>query len=201
MAIGGGFRDAEYRLLSAPHRMLWAGWESTTSQLQQMGWEFSAEQEFYRYAVRLAFRHQEYKVRGISEWIGAHHVMAIDQHVARYGGPALTFQCHVASDLIMTAPLDLRAFTAIDAMPQMQTITRENMRTIEDALGIFAKPLVRSTEIIVDPKSVQEAMDMLLKVQNKELTEIRQREKQREAREQLHAPRQVFHAQIISLAA
>lgn len=190
------------RLLSAPHIILWAGWESTTSRLQQEGWQFAAHQNYEDDSVQLVFKHQEYRMRGISERIQIRFL----EHSSMSGHrspPQLVFHCHVAGDFMMVqhnAPR-LRDFKAIDAIPQMVTTTQEQMSTLEEALSIFVPPLVRTKEIIVEPKDVQEAMDALLRLQSKELSEVRAREKSRERRENLHAPRDVFHAQIISLAA
>jgi hypothetical protein len=66
--------------------------------------------------------------------------------------------------------------------------------------AIFAVPLVRTEEIIVEPQDVAAMLEQIRRMQSPEMTEIRQRERQRE-RQHEAGPREVFHAQILSFAA
>lgn len=91
--------------------------------------------------------------------------------------------------------MDFSAFRSIDATPAMRI---EEPKRIED-FAIFAAPLVRTEEIIVEPQSVADCLDLIKRLQAPNLAEIRERNRQRERLEPSNQTR--FHAQILSLAA
>lgn len=91
-------------------------------------------------------------------------------------------------------------FRAIDAVPQIET---REIKSIED-LGIFAVPLARTQELIVDPDKIDEVLALIHKAQLPQMEEIRQRDRLRAGRDAgstAAGPRQVFHAQVLSIAA
>lgn len=178
---------SDRRLLSVPHRVLFAGFESTTTRLQQAGWELAAEELVYEDRIRLLMRHKGANLSLITRQV---HYGFFDN-----GNPGdrLTFEViKVASAMSVVLNEQQFVFRQIDAMPQY---VNYEPRAIED-MGIFAAPLVRTEEIIVEPQSVAECLDLIRKMQAPQLAAVRKRNEQREAINQ-----QRFHAQILSLAA
>lgn len=175
---------SEYQLLSRPHRVLFQGFESTTTALQQAGWRLAAEQDMYRMTIRLLMNFEPARLYLMSE------ANSLDFYQYR-GDMPLVFRVRQATShlqVMETGPFDFRA---IDATPQMVSVSRKN---IED-FGIFAAPLVRTEEILVEPSSVAECLDLIRRLQSPALAEVRERNRGREAMNQ-----QKFHAQILSVA-
>jgi hypothetical protein len=194
------------RMLSHPHHVIWAGWETTTPRLQQAGWEIAAEQDFNYDGCRLVMRHQGMQCVAITNSVTFYkQAMLMD----RYRGdlradPRLTF--HVVrmswrGGLAIEAdPNHMPKFSLIDAYPQM---SMREIKNIED-MGIFATPLVRTQELIVDESEVSAILAKLVEAQKPEQERIRDRKRLRESREGLMLdadPQMKFHAQILSIAA
>ncbi len=180
---------SDFRLLSRPHRVIFAGFESTTTRLQQSGWKLAAEQMIHDGQIRLALRLGDAGLYMIADqqgygFFGDHERAEI-----------LTFHIrHCSSKMVINLHESIFNFKPIDAMTQMTTAPRKD---IED-FGIFATPLVRTEEIIVEPQSVAECLELIKKMQAPELAAIRKRNAD-EYRQPIQ--RQTFHAQILSLAA
>lgn len=184
---------SDARVLSAPHRIHFCGWQSTLPALQQAGWEISAEQDFMRNAVRLALRHRDLQVRAITAPV-EYLFLAGDVGYGRH----LEFRIvHMASDMTVLIHDDLSMFRPIDAMPQFTTAERKSI----DDFGIFATPLARTEEIIVEPETVMSLLEKIKGMQSPEQAAIRGRNRSRDRRNSEPIQRQQFHAQILSLAA
>lgn len=180
------------RIISQPHRVWWAGFETTTARMQQAGWNLSAEEDHMRGAVRLAMRHEPLKLYGVSEPVEHYY-----GRMTMFEQPLEFHVRHMASRFEVSIHTTAFNFKPIDAYPQM--LTRER-RSIED-FNIFATPLVRTEEIIVDPNDVQAMLDHIRKLQAPEQADIRARNAARERRERYESvPQQQFHAQILSFA-
>jgi len=187
------------RVLSLPHRVHFCGWVATLPALQQAGWEISAEQDFHRHGVRLALRHQDLRLRAITQTVECHfYEMAGAPYGLGRGPRELDFQiAYMASDLRIQTMDNLSAFRPIDAYPQLVTT---EIKSIDD-FGIFATPLARTEEIIVDPHDVMALLDRIKDLQRPEQAAIRERNRGRERRLDEPVQRQQFHAQILSIAA
>lgn len=183
-------------VVSIPHRVHWGGWETTTTRMQQGGWELSAEQDIRDDSVRLAFRHQGMQMYGVTAparvefFRYSHRDEPLHFNVVR-----------MASRIdVMVMHDDLSRFNPIDAYPQVMTQER---KSIED-FGIFAVPLARTEEIIVEPETVMGLLEKIKSMQSPEQAAIRARNLLREKRDGIRhdaIPRQHFHAQILSIAA
>lgn len=186
------------RILSRPCEVAFEGFVSNTTVLQQAGWEISAEQLIDRNSVRLALRHQGVGLRGVTDAV--EYDFFRDSGFERAIERPLRFQvAYMAPRIDVVAPrimADLSRFRPIDAMP---TYTVEPIRSIDD-LGIFATPLARTEELIVEPETVMGLLERIKAMQSPEQAAIRARNRRREAAGKPIA-RQVFHAQILSLAA
>lgn len=101
---------------------------------------------------------------------------------------------HCSSNLGVQVLANSFDFKPIDARPQFVNTEYKN---IED-YGIFATPLVRTEEILIEPSSVAECLDLIRRLQAPDLADIRQRNR---AANDAPIARQTFHAQILSLAA
>lgn len=189
-----GTMFGDERVLSRPMRVVWDGWETTTTQLQQRGWELTAEQDFRYRAIRLAMRNRTQRMYGVTDLLPYDF---FDQGFVRGYGAQPVFQVvYMASEIVANVPVDFSKFAAIDAMPQFVNSER---KSIED-FGIFATPLVRTEEIIVEPQTVASLLEQIKKLQVPEQAAIRQRNRARDVGESPR-PREQFHAQILSIAA
>jgi hypothetical protein len=188
---------SDARVLSLPHRIHFCGWQSTLPALQQAGWELSAEQDFQRYGVRIAMRHKDLQMRGITNSIDYNFFAAASMGGFDYARP-LDFEIvYMASDLRIVTNDTMSLFRPIDAMPQFTTTERKSI----DDFGIFATPLARTEEIIVEPETVMQLLEKIKAMQSPEQAAIRARNRSRERRLDEATPRTQFHAQILSIAA
>lgn len=180
------------RVLSEPCEVFWAGFRSDTYRLQQAGWEIAAEESPYDRRARLMLRHGGMKLYAVSEF------SQYDYYGDVYGRtmPPVFHVIQVANriEVIQMTGL-ISGFRQIDAAPQ---VTSEAPKSVED-LGIFATPMVRTEEIIVEPADVSAMLEQIRKMQSPEQKEIRARERSRE-RTADPVDRQVFHAQILSFS-
>jgi hypothetical protein len=185
-------------LVSIPHDVWWGGWRSTTIQLQQAGWLLAAEQDCFNGSVQLALRHDRFGLRGLTEKVSV-------RYFERQRNERLMFRVAFMASAIKAEVVGLDApqfenFRAIDARPQW--VLRTPHMADMDELNIFAVPLVRTEEIIVDPNDVMAMLDRIKSLQSPEQAAIRERNRRR-ARDDggwEACPQQQFHAQILSFA-
>lgn len=177
-------------LYSEAHEVRFAGWSTTTYRLQQCGWQLAAEHMWDRLRVRLAMRHPATGLHMVSEVVDVDFIGRRHSH-----GERLVFDVRnvVGRDIIINDS-SFSDFAPIDAMPQF---IEKKARSIQD-FAIFAPLLVRTQQLIVQPDSVEECLARIRELQAPALAEIRERDR---SEEQLAVPRQIFHAQILSLAA
>jgi hypothetical protein len=193
----------EYRVLSEPAVVWWAGFRSDTLRLQQAGWEIAAEEDVAYNCIRLILRHQnmrlyaltnevEYNYRALMVDPGCRSALEFNVVAA-----APKFEVHRFAGI---GPVEFENFRQIDAQPQVAQ--NVEIKSLDD-FRIFATPLTRTEEIIVEPRTVSAMLEQIRKMQVPEQERIRQKERlaARRAGESVDAgPRQQFHAQIISLA-
>jgi hypothetical protein len=191
--------QVERRVLSRPVEVWWSGFRATTAQLQQAGWELAAEESIVDRRIRLLMRHQDLKLYAIT-----HHEEWNYFSDSRQQAPLVFRVIGASSQRIEFRVVEtlMPNFQRIDAMPQF---TEQKIVTTED-LRVFAVPLVRTEEIIVDPERVGEILERIRQAQLPEQQAIRARNKLRASREgetvdALMQPRQQFHAQVLSIAA
>ena len=178
---------SRYVLQSEPYPVRFAGFESTTTRLQAAGWQLAVHEDFHRARVELVGQLAD---AGLYLYADADDVEFFRGH----HGPVFTVRrvsSRIVSRLLGT---DFSRFCAIDAMPQMVEVNEQDI----SQFSFFAAPLVRTEEIIVEPQSVAECLDLIKRLQAPELAEIRKRNMRREGEVQRQT---TFHAQIISLAA
>lgn len=185
--------SSDSRVLSQPCDVYWTGFRSTTSTLQQNGWEIAVEQDFREGRLRLLMRHRDLRLYAISD----HSEFNFMRAAQEYTRPPVFHVVQAGSRIeIITFEGGFGDFMRVDATPQF--VTRER-KSIED-FGIFAVPLVRTEEIIVAPADVSELMEQIRRMQSPEQKAIRDREASRSREGQIAgaAPVHKFHAQILS---
>lgn len=151
-----------------------AGFESDTFRLQRSGWQISAEEDHYNYSLRIAIKHPELKLYGISNVI-AHRMFERDLR-GRDSGLEVLIERISAGDLqIVTTVGPMQSwemFNPVDAEPRL--ILTE-ARSIED-FKIF-RPLAKEKEIIVPKESVSELLERIHQLQDPKQTEIREKKR------------------------
>lgn len=187
---------SNHRLLSQPCEVLWAGFRSNTYALQQAGWELAVEQDFQNSGLRLLLRNQDMRLHAISSTSPFDFYRNAHEHLER---PVFRI-IHAAATMQFARMMPNEPatyFRQIDAAPQFVTTQFDSI----DDLGIFAAPLVRTEELIVEPADVSALLEQIRKMQSPEQAEIRARQRARErAGENPETrPMQQFHAQIITL--
>lgn len=192
--------QVQYRVLSRPATVWWAGFRSDTLRLQQEGWEIAAEEDVHYGRIRLMLRHREMKLYALTNETRYEYQRMHDERDA-----PLEFHVVMAAPNIQVRQLATDGLAAfdnfrqIDAKPQLCT---ETVKNIED-FKIFATPLVRTEELIVEPETVAAMLEKIRTMQAPEQARIRAKNRLAESglgRGYDEQPRQTFHAQIISIA-
>ena len=189
--------DVKYRVLSEPAEVWWAGFCSDTYRLQQEGWQIAADEDIMRDSIRLLLKHRDMKLYAMT---AAERYRFREQYMHP---PRLVFQVVQAAPHFQVQRVDrvdFAAFREIDAKPQV--LHSPVIKSIED-FRIFATPLVRTEEIIVEPQTVSAMLEQIRKLQAPEQVRIREQQRLAERRDEGvtdAAPQTRFHAQIISLA-
>lgn len=189
MAVG----NTMPRILSRPLRVHWAGWETTTFQLQKCGWKLSAYQDIRGSRLQMAFRHDGLMIEGITAELPYEYERALDMRERGYvDGMVLHVQRMLGETVILHHAGDISAlWSPVDAEPRYNPEMR--ITKLED-FAHFAGPLIRTNEIVVPEESVPELLERILKLQQPARTDRIREELRGERR-----PEQRFHAQIISL--
>lgn len=177
---------------SEPMEVHFAGFRSTTYELQNAGWRLAVHEDFHRCSVQLMARHEAAGLYLVADDVGFSY-MQRGMLGVREELPVFVVRQVAKSLEAARVNLDFSLFKPIDATP---TVHRVTYQRIED-FALFGPPLVKTEEIIIEPQSVQECLDIIRKLQAPELAEIRKRNAQRERA--LEATK--FHAQILTLAA
>lgn len=168
-----------------------AGFRSDTYTLQRQGWVFSANQELMHRRIRVLGRHDQFDLSLYAE--GSE--FDFDMFRSR-NHPMLQIRwVRPTKNVIVRETLDMRGFNPVDMTPQYIT---ESERRLSD-FPIFAPLVQPAREIIVEPKDVQECLNLIERLQAPQLAEIRKRNARREQGEAIQ--RGTVHAQVIALAA
>lgn len=184
----------DFVIKSEPCEVHFAGFRTTTRDLQRSGWKLAAHEDFRRAEIMLAMELPGAKLRLMARSTGFDARSHYGQYMGQRDLPM--FQVvHCATDFIERVPISFDHFMPIDAEPQMVEM---KVRRMSD-MNFFAAPMVRTEEIIVEPQTVAECLDLIRKMQTPDLTKIRERNRRREAGEAMN--QEIFHAQILSLAA
>ena len=187
---------SETQLLSRPHEVYFCGFRSTTLALQQAGWQLSVNYHDYGDRLTLAMHNKDFGGYMVAD------TMDFDYYRPRsiHDAPIRFVVRRVNADILLYQggwDMDFSKFEPIDARPQTVAVSVER-KSIKD-FNIFASQLVRTEEIIIEPSSVSECMDLIRRLQAPGLAEIRDRNRTRDFSEGRNQMK--FHAQVMSLAA
>lgn len=165
-------------LLSYPFPILFAGFKSTTTDLQQNGWNLSVRESLqWRRSISLAFQYEKGGLYGITNAVDfdfEHRGYALEDRLkslfftVAYIGNSPRF--HV---IAVEGPTFLEDFVPIDASPAFG-----KYQSFED-FSIFRR-LDKTKDVLIDPNDVPELMSLILKAQRPEQEMIRAREQSRE---------------------
>lgn len=184
-------------IASRPCRVLFAGWETTTTRLQASGWELAAHQDPHCMRIGLVMRYAPARLHMLCESQGFDFFRFADPRSDHIDPPTFVVK-QAFSEGTFNFNDDLRQYRQIDAATQYCNRVR---KSIED-FNLFSTPLTRTEEIIVKPEDVADLLERIKKLQEPELNALRARNRLRDLRGSTEAiPAQNFHAQIISLAA
>lgn len=189
--------QTEYIVRSRPMRVRFAGFESTTTELQRAGWVLVAEEDYMRARIRLLMRHEDAGLYLVANEVEYRYETGFGRHMQiSRGDRDLEFiVTRVAKSIhVLRTDWDLSKFKQIDAEPHGVDV---ELKRIED-FALFGAPMVKTQEIIIEPQSVAECLDLIKKMQAPNLAEIRRRNR---ASEREIDRQQAFHAQILSIAA
>jgi hypothetical protein len=177
--------------------VIFAGFRSDTYALQQAGWRLAVEEDVYSGVVRMMMHHPGAELYLVArDWRMPRAHMDLHtrfMHDFMTDRPEFVVERVARSLESYRVNLDFSKFLDIDATPQYVDTP---IRSIRD-FKLFANPLVRTEEIIVEPQSVAECLDLIRKLQSPDLERIRQANRARGDA----INRQNFHAQIITMAA
>jgi len=167
--------ESDHRLLSAPFKVRWAGWESDTYTLQRHGWQIAANQDVQYGTLQLLISHPVYKIQGFSDRITMEFMHIHESMRSNIDIPI----CGMGSKLtVMANNINPTDFTQIDCEP---SYIRMEPKSLDD-FKIFKESLHRVDEIIVDPLTVNQLMEQIVELQTPKQKEIRERRRKERLR-------------------
>jgi hypothetical protein len=185
---------SDHILRSEPMEVRFAGFRSDTLSLQEAGWRLAVEEDFRHGRLSMMMRHEQAGVYMVADDVSFNYFDRIDGRT-RERLPVFMVR-HVARSLeSVRCSFAFDNFAPVDAVPHIAALT---CKRIED-FALFGAPLVKTEEIIIEPQSVAECLELIRKMQAPELADLRERNARRERMEPINQQR--FHAQILSLAA
>jgi hypothetical protein len=176
----------DYRLLSLPVPIRWAGFETDTYKLQQAGWSISAAQNVHNYTMQLAICHKDGGMRGLSMELPWDYMRDLDWHSSKF--PVIHMRMiseKVYIERLMGAADNFDYFAPIDAAPRMMEWERKSLEDFVHFAPLKAKG------ILLPEASIPDLMEQILKLQ--------QPMREAEIMRGLKTP--IMHAQLMSLAA
>lgn len=168
----------DQRILSRPVPVRWAGWTTTTTDLQNSGWSIAIEFDYRDSTYRLALHHKGLKLTAITDQTEISPAFATLDHYYRYEGdrdntPVFTVR-HVAPRILIATDgsAQLPRWVPIDATPRLHCMKLESLAD----LCVFAKR-DDSKEVLIGQAdmSVVEQLEAILKAQEPKQHEIRKR--------------------------
>lgn len=175
-------RGSAARILSRPIPVVWAGWRTTTADLQRNGWDLAVEFRYNDMMYRLACRHKVLDLMALSDSTQLEHALALlEKYYEDPRGEHLPpfYVNHVATHIQIVRTVWAGAehyetcpsWVHIDGHPQ---ITQMPVAKIED-LNIFAARDAQK-ELLVGQAdmTVTEHLEAIMKLQEPKQSELRQ---------------------------
>lgn len=181
-------------VLSAILDVEFMGFRSSTAQLQHAGWEFMAQEDPARMAVRVSFKSPRHGLVMIGEWLDFErisgrflktHYMPIQHERPCVRVSQVLHECTQVFVRTMET-----SWTPVDMRPTVDSDFEFDFDRLTSLFRPIAVP--EEKEIIVGPQNVDEALKLILAMQAPGQAELRERNRSQARR---------VHAQVVSLAA
>jgi hypothetical protein len=164
-------------IVSPPIRVRWAGWESDTTRLWRAGWEISAEQDYYMDVLRIALKHKEAQMYGISNPIPYREIVSAGPFNEREILAKIGLDMAIASDITLNiVDTSLPKFEPVEAKP---TFIERKIYHLED-LKIFKPSPKDAQEVLLDMPTIDEVLKYALKLQEPIQAELREKKRRAE---------------------
>lgn len=181
------------RLVAYPMKLHWAGWETTTLDLQQAGWKLTMVQNPMTDRLTLAIQSDQFNMRGITPEIEFRHRVLDRNSLVPMHAP-LRLQHFGHAIMVQSHDWNSWDFQPIDAQPQIATM---DFKSLDDMCHFPKVPLLARTQAIVLPeKNVDQ---LLADILEKQAAAKMDYFKDLVATEGSMVPAHKFHCQIISL--
>ena len=161
-------RQSWARMMSEPVSIHWCGWKSDTWALQRNGWELSADQNVMEGTMRIAMRHRESGMVGLTQacdWRYFERAEAM-RYMQLQVLPEMRIESIAPSHRVLVqyraGAIPFREFAPIDAQPcyvQMEPFAQDPL----EELVHFAS--FQQKRILLPEDTVADLMDRILKLQ------------------------------------
>lgn len=183
------------RLVNPPIDIFFAGFQANTYQLYQCGWEIHANQDQYENSLSLALSHKELGIILISPKLDYNYYQMAVAFQTRTPIYNLKFKTmpfqpdYRFYQQVLDQNFD--NFQNVSGKPEMIS---EKITCLEDCF--LFKP---KTELLVEPQTVQQMMDVILSKQSEKQKELREKHRKAVRREINRETEIIQHCQILSV--
>ena len=167
-----------HRILSPPIDCHWMGWRSTTVELANMGWQFSAREEIRENRLMLAIHHPEGRVHGISEFHDYNYMQRYSefqqQRMVSMNQIPLHFSFTLANHITLNYMHNRLRGVRLEPINPYPTVETSEVVNLNQ-LAIF-RPLPPSDrDVVVVAPTFDEILDMALEHQAPKQKELREK--------------------------
>lgn len=178
----------QFDYFRGPVGISFAGFRSDTYTLQKAGWQVAQVIDDYGNSIRLTLLNEDLGLAAQSESMQLDRYRNLDG----IGGGYTLRIVKMASKGRIQVFKDFSTGSLVDCTPMMATVA--------DAYGdwaVFGPPVGKTLEVLVEPSSVSECLDLIQKLQSPKLAAIRAEGRERDLRT---AYTQHINAKIMSVA-
>lgn len=159
--------------MNAPIRLYWAGWETDTFSLAKQGWQISAEQNVMNNRMRIAIRHPEAEIQGITE---IEEFLYREMTDGRMHSPVIptTLQFSTLQRQVFVNTMSHSGefdFRAIDPRPRYEYMSE--IRNLEDFAHFETTFETPKHEVYLHEANLNQILEMAIKKQEPEQKQIR----------------------------
>lgn len=169
------------RTYNPPIPVHFAGFSSTTFELQRAGWDLSVERDQWKDAMRLALRHEAAGLYALTSHVTLRDMYAMpsDPNWWQKIPPFQVVWCGSNARFQVMPHMGSFNFAPVSGIPEFAQVSYKDI-DFRDAIPFRKISMDLTSEIIIDPNSVPELMSMILKLQDPKQMEIREK-RRREA--------------------
>lgn len=161
-----------YRELNRPIRLEWAGWQTDTFRLGQMGWQISAEQDIQYNQIRLAINHPKMEVQGLT-MVDTFYFRDISEGRVNSSLPVMLQFEIMGKQIYLKNMQDANvAMHPVDWRPQ---ITEMNIQSLSDFANFSTAGIeMPKHEVYLHEANIDQILEMALVKQEPDQERIRQ---------------------------